>query len=169
MKSLHSLLDRDSARWGLPPIMVDRRRLLFWNLFVADSWTVRAQRNESFPSILMHIDRLCLPADLPRSHVIISTASSRQRTTIQPRKVMRMIVSFFSLKFNLVLIHLRLRSWNLGVPICTPMRSRSSSSDADRRSSVISDNHGTGSQSPRVSHTCRCFRFLGGHQGTRRS
>ncbi|KAF7324675.1 Zn(2)-C6 fungal-type domain-containing protein [Mycena kentingensis (nom. inval.)] len=32
-------LHRDSARWGLSPKMVQRRRILFWDLFVADVWT----------------------------------------------------------------------------------------------------------------------------------
>ncbi|KAJ3553139.1 hypothetical protein NP233_g12716 [Leucocoprinus birnbaumii] len=32
-------LHRDSARWGLTPKMVQRRRILFWDLFVADVWT----------------------------------------------------------------------------------------------------------------------------------
>ncbi|KAF8878384.1 fungal-specific transcription factor domain-containing protein [Gymnopilus junonius] len=31
--------DRDSARWGLTPKMIQRRRILFWDLFVADVWT----------------------------------------------------------------------------------------------------------------------------------
>ncbi|KAG6888704.1 hypothetical protein C0995_006495 [Termitomyces sp. Mi166 len=31
-------LHRDSARWGLTPKMVQRRRILFWDLFVADVW-----------------------------------------------------------------------------------------------------------------------------------
>ncbi|KAF7303857.1 Zn(2)-C6 fungal-type domain-containing protein [Mycena indigotica] len=31
-------LHRDSARWGLSPKMVQRRRILFWDLFVADVW-----------------------------------------------------------------------------------------------------------------------------------
>lgn len=31
-------LHRDSARWGLSPKMVQRRRLIFWDLFVADAW-----------------------------------------------------------------------------------------------------------------------------------
>ncbi|KAJ3502601.1 hypothetical protein NLJ89_g8811 [Agrocybe chaxingu] len=31
-------LHRDSARWGLSPKMVQRRRTLFWGLFVADVW-----------------------------------------------------------------------------------------------------------------------------------
>jgi len=35
-----SPLDRDSARWGLSPKMVQRRRILFWDLFVADVWQV---------------------------------------------------------------------------------------------------------------------------------
>lgn len=34
--------DRDSARWGLDARDVQRRRALFWDLFVADSWQVRA-------------------------------------------------------------------------------------------------------------------------------
>ncbi|KAF9819341.1 hypothetical protein IEO21_02229 [Rhodonia placenta] len=29
---------RDSARWDLPKFMVERRRLVFWNIFQADSW-----------------------------------------------------------------------------------------------------------------------------------
>ncbi|KAF9266909.1 hypothetical protein L218DRAFT_956006 [Marasmius fiardii PR-910] len=32
-------LHRDSARWGLSPKMVHRRRVVFWDLFVADIWT----------------------------------------------------------------------------------------------------------------------------------
>ena len=33
-------LDRDSTRWGLPDKIVQRRRVLFWDLFVADAWHV---------------------------------------------------------------------------------------------------------------------------------
>lgn len=33
-------LDRDSVRWGLPDKIVQRRRILFWDLFVADAWHV---------------------------------------------------------------------------------------------------------------------------------
>ncbi|KAH7891022.1 hypothetical protein F5I97DRAFT_1798533 [Phlebopus sp. FC_14] len=32
------VLDRDSARWNLPDKVVQRRRVLFWDLFVADAW-----------------------------------------------------------------------------------------------------------------------------------
>ncbi|KAJ7323963.1 fungal-specific transcription factor domain-containing protein, partial [Mycena albidolilacea] len=32
-------LHRDSARWGMSATMVQRRRLLFWDIFVADVWT----------------------------------------------------------------------------------------------------------------------------------
>ncbi|KAG1816497.1 fungal-specific transcription factor domain-containing protein [Suillus subaureus] len=32
-------LHRDSAKWGLPAKVVHRRRLLFWDLFVADAWS----------------------------------------------------------------------------------------------------------------------------------
>ncbi|OAX35675.1 hypothetical protein K503DRAFT_773227 [Rhizopogon vinicolor AM-OR11-026] len=31
-------LHRDSAKWGLPAKVVQRRRILFWDLFVADAW-----------------------------------------------------------------------------------------------------------------------------------
>ncbi|KAH9951097.1 fungal-specific transcription factor domain-containing protein [Amylocystis lapponica] len=31
-------LHRDSSRWGLPATLVNRRRSLFWNIFIADSW-----------------------------------------------------------------------------------------------------------------------------------
>ncbi|KAF9232449.1 fungal-specific transcription factor domain-containing protein [Melanogaster broomeanus] len=31
-------LDRDSVRWSLPDEVVQRRRILFWDLFVADAW-----------------------------------------------------------------------------------------------------------------------------------
>ncbi|OCH96289.1 hypothetical protein OBBRIDRAFT_718907 [Obba rivulosa] len=31
-------LHRDSARWGLPDRIVNRRRIVFWDLFVGDSW-----------------------------------------------------------------------------------------------------------------------------------
>lgn len=31
-------LHRDSARWGLPDYVVERRRILFWDLFVSDVW-----------------------------------------------------------------------------------------------------------------------------------
>ncbi|KAF5347063.1 hypothetical protein D9758_011653 [Tetrapyrgos nigripes] len=31
-------LHRDSERWGLSPKMVQRRRVLFWDVFVADAW-----------------------------------------------------------------------------------------------------------------------------------
>lgn len=32
--------DRDGARWGLSPKMVERRRILFWDLYVTDAWEV---------------------------------------------------------------------------------------------------------------------------------
>ncbi|KAL0954257.1 hypothetical protein HGRIS_005385 [Hohenbuehelia grisea] len=36
---LSQTVHRDSARWGLSPTLVQRRRILFWDLFVADAWT----------------------------------------------------------------------------------------------------------------------------------
>ncbi|TFY79682.1 hypothetical protein EWM64_g4331 [Hericium alpestre] len=42
-------LHRDSARWELSPKVVQRRRMLFWDLFVADSWhTLSTGRPPSF-------------------------------------------------------------------------------------------------------------------------
>ncbi|KAF9445242.1 hypothetical protein P691DRAFT_795733 [Macrolepiota fuliginosa MF-IS2] len=47
--------DRDSARWGLSPKMVQRRRILFWDLFVADVWiSLNTGRPPSFS--LAYID-----------------------------------------------------------------------------------------------------------------
>ena len=37
---LMSWLDRDSAHWGLSPKMTQRRRMLFWDLFISDVWQV---------------------------------------------------------------------------------------------------------------------------------
>ncbi|RDB19140.1 putative transcriptional regulatory protein C1F7.11c [Hypsizygus marmoreus] len=48
-------LHRDSARWGLSPKMVQRRRILFWDLFVADVWqSLNTGRPPSFS--LAYID-----------------------------------------------------------------------------------------------------------------
>ncbi|KAF9474117.1 hypothetical protein BDN70DRAFT_885189 [Pholiota conissans] len=48
-------LHRDSVRWGLSPKMVQRRRILFWDLFVADVWqSLNTGRPPSFS--LAYID-----------------------------------------------------------------------------------------------------------------
>ncbi|KAH0836884.1 hypothetical protein J3R83DRAFT_8685 [Lanmaoa asiatica] len=48
-------LDRDSIRWGLPDNIVERRRILFWDLFVADAWhSLNTGRPPSFS--LAYID-----------------------------------------------------------------------------------------------------------------
>ncbi|TFK37314.1 fungal-specific transcription factor domain-containing protein [Crucibulum laeve] len=48
-------LHRDSARWGLSAKMVQRRRILFWDLFVADVWqSLNTGRPPSFS--LAYID-----------------------------------------------------------------------------------------------------------------
>ncbi|KAA1470033.1 hypothetical protein DENSPDRAFT_928581 [Dentipellis sp. KUC8613] len=49
-------LHRDSARWESSPKIVQRRRMLFWDLFVADSWHVRP------PYILSSIFLFPLPS-----------------------------------------------------------------------------------------------------------
>ncbi|KAG9313263.1 hypothetical protein JVU11DRAFT_6728 [Chiua virens] len=48
-------LHRDSTRWGLPDKIVQRRRVLFWDLFVADAWhSLNTGRPPSFS--LAYID-----------------------------------------------------------------------------------------------------------------
>ncbi|KIJ65371.1 hypothetical protein HYDPIDRAFT_110415 [Hydnomerulius pinastri MD-312] len=48
-------LHRDSVRWGLPDKVVQRRRILFWDLFVADAWhSLNTGRPPSFA--LAYID-----------------------------------------------------------------------------------------------------------------
>ncbi|KAG6849964.1 hypothetical protein H0H93_003153 [Arthromyces matolae] len=48
-------LHRDSVRWGLTPKMVQRRQILFWDLFVADVWqSLNTGRPPSFS--LAYID-----------------------------------------------------------------------------------------------------------------
>ncbi|KAF9078402.1 hypothetical protein BDP27DRAFT_1309531 [Rhodocollybia butyracea] len=37
-KLAQSGLDRDCARWNLPPVEVQKRRALFWELFITDCW-----------------------------------------------------------------------------------------------------------------------------------
>ncbi|KAJ3920554.1 hypothetical protein F5877DRAFT_15188, partial [Lentinula edodes] len=37
-KLAQSVLDRDCARWKLPPAEVQKRRALFWELFITDCW-----------------------------------------------------------------------------------------------------------------------------------
>lgn len=34
-------VDRDCARWKLSPAEVQKRRALFWELFITDGWQVR--------------------------------------------------------------------------------------------------------------------------------
>ncbi|KAK0446109.1 fungal-specific transcription factor domain-containing protein [Armillaria borealis] len=52
---LSQTVDRDSERWGLPAKMVQRRRILFWDLFVADVWqSLNTGRPPSFS--LAYID-----------------------------------------------------------------------------------------------------------------
>ncbi|KAH8115272.1 hypothetical protein DFH11DRAFT_1588312 [Phellopilus nigrolimitatus] len=48
---LAQTIDRDSSRWGLSPLEVQRRRALFWDLVVADSWQSLATGRP--PSITM--------------------------------------------------------------------------------------------------------------------
>ncbi|KAJ3839391.1 hypothetical protein F5878DRAFT_535654 [Lentinula raphanica] len=52
---LERTADRDSERWGLSPKIVQRRRILFWDLFVADVWqSLNTGRPPSFS--LAYID-----------------------------------------------------------------------------------------------------------------
>ncbi|KZT00576.1 uncharacterized protein LAESUDRAFT_687970 [Laetiporus sulphureus 93-53] len=54
-------LHRDSSKWNLPPDLVNRRRLIFWNIFEADSWqSLTTGRPPSF-------SRVYIDCQLPRS------------------------------------------------------------------------------------------------------
>ncbi|KAF8827844.1 hypothetical protein HHX47_DHR4000927 [Lentinula edodes] len=59
-------LNRDSERWGLSPKMVQRRRILFWDLFVADVWQV-SERGASSAMNLAHFSRQSLNTGRPPS------------------------------------------------------------------------------------------------------
>lgn len=59
-------LDRDSERWGLSPKMVQRRRILFWDLFVADVWQV-SEKGASSAMNLAHFSRQSLNTGRPPS------------------------------------------------------------------------------------------------------
>jgi len=40
-------LDRDCARWNLTPAEVQKRRALFWELFITDGWQVHVHDSGS--------------------------------------------------------------------------------------------------------------------------
>ncbi|KAI0630478.1 hypothetical protein C8Q77DRAFT_1063524 [Trametes polyzona] len=44
--------DRDSARFGFPPDIVERRRITFWDLFVADAWQVSQSLMTGRPPVI---------------------------------------------------------------------------------------------------------------------
>jgi hypothetical protein len=50
-------VDRDSARWGLSPKMIQRRRTIFWDLFVADAYQVGFMR-VYYPHLFLFLQSL---------------------------------------------------------------------------------------------------------------
>ncbi|KAI5123792.1 hypothetical protein M0805_009087 [Coniferiporia weirii] len=54
-------IDRDSARWGLNPMEVQRRRAVFWDLYVADCWQSLATGRP--PSITLPYIDCAFPLD----------------------------------------------------------------------------------------------------------
>ena len=46
------LIDRDCARWGLHPAEVQKRRALFWELFITDCWQACVQPYNGTPHLI---------------------------------------------------------------------------------------------------------------------
>jgi hypothetical protein len=59
---MHGLPDRDCARWKLTPAEVQKRRSLFWELFITDCWQVYASPARSH-SIFDFTDHLLFTAE----------------------------------------------------------------------------------------------------------
>lgn len=78
ISGINGLADRDSARWGLSPKMVQRRRILFWDLFVADSWTVSASFSPRPTILFSYVSARASTLGDPHHFLwLISTASSQ--------------------------------------------------------------------------------------------
>ena len=59
------VIDRDSMRWGLSPKMVQRRRIIFWDLFVADAFQV------SFCSNFVFLVLICTELEYRASTLVL--------------------------------------------------------------------------------------------------
>lgn len=83
-------LDRDSARWKLPPAEVQKRRALFWELFITDCWQVcrpMATAGESF--LTKFFGRASQLVDYQRIRYPLLTASCHSIPTKQLQKMAR--------------------------------------------------------------------------------
>lgn len=74
--SLNPPADRDSARWKLSPAEVQKRRALFWELFITDCWQVSTSNLNASMPIIGLLTRALQPAASQRSHFPSSTANS---------------------------------------------------------------------------------------------
>lgn len=91
--------DRDCARWKLTPAEVQKRRALFWELFITDCWQV----NPLYLSSNCDADVDCIfrasqLVDSLHFHFPSSTASYLQILTKQSQKMVRssLAVSYFT-------------------------------------------------------------------------
>lgn len=72
-------VDRDCARWKLAPAEVQKRRALFWELFITDCWQVGifvASNSDDFTEICYHVES----RDGPTSNLLPSFC--RLRATV---------------------------------------------------------------------------------------
>ena len=69
-------VDRDCARWNLSPSETQKRRALFWELFITDCWQVRDfTEGAFFEIIILPHPRVLLQAAHPRFHFPLSTVN----------------------------------------------------------------------------------------------
>jgi hypothetical protein len=78
-----SFSDHDTARWNLSPAEVQKRRALFWELFITDCWQVHRLQSIFDPPLTWHSHRVSQPADSPCSPCPSWTANY-QATRIRP-------------------------------------------------------------------------------------
>ncbi len=88
-------VDRDCARWNLTPFETQKRRALFWELFITDCWQVGSFTEEglSFEAIIntLPFPRVLLRAGYPHFRFPSSTVNSLKTwsnswlTTVPPK------------------------------------------------------------------------------------
>ena len=118
--------DRDSARWGLSAPEVERRRELFWDIFVADSWQSLATGRP--PSITTaYID-----CQFPRDE----DAHLNDQGKVEPG------CKLIDSQLRRQIPNVRF-SRHVDVSICCRMRSRSCSEDFNSRCSAVLDDIGS--------------------------
>jgi hypothetical protein len=78
--------DRDCARWKLTPAEVQKRRALFWELFITDCWQVGLLLSFSL-NVIERISRASQLVDSQPFHCLSSTANCPPILTIPSQKM----------------------------------------------------------------------------------